>query len=89
MPPVDRLAVPVIFRTPVIKDALAVWDIIMNAIKLIVAILFIRVPPSRKLRFRNFRKIMYRACRKRHEDHMRTLLMWDEDANAKKKGASR
>jgi hypothetical protein len=50
MPPVDRLAVPVIFRTPVIKDALAVRDIIMNAIKLIVAILFIRVPPSRKLK---------------------------------------
>jgi hypothetical protein len=42
MPAFDSFTVPVIFRTPVIKDALAVRGIIMNAIKLIVAILFVR-----------------------------------------------
>jgi hypothetical protein len=42
MPPVVRFAVPVIFRTPVSKDALAVSGINMKAKKLIVAILFVR-----------------------------------------------
>jgi len=42
MLPVDRLAVPVTFRTPVIRDALAVREIIMSATKLMVAILFFR-----------------------------------------------
>jgi hypothetical protein len=48
MLPGKRLAVPVIFRTPVSRSALAVRGISMNAIKLIIAILFVKVPPMRK-----------------------------------------
>src|SRR5579872_6062305 len=61
MLPVDRFAVPVIFRTPVIIDALAVSGIIMNATKLIVAILFVKISPTRKIRFRNLWEIMRRG----------------------------
>jgi hypothetical protein len=74
MPPADKLAVPVIFRTPVMIDALAVHGIIMNAIKLIAAIFLVKIPTSRKL--------CVEASENGDEDHMRTLLMRHEGANA-------
>jgi hypothetical protein len=61
MPPVVRLTVPVMFRTPVIKDAWAVIGIIKNARKLMV---FFKVPPSRS-RAANLWAIMWRGFRKR------------------------
>jgi hypothetical protein len=85
MLPVDRLAVPVIFRTPVSRSPLAVRGIIMNATKLIVAMRLVRVPPCGSSGFRNLnRQIMRRTCRNRHEDRLRTLLIpHEDDANAR------